>query len=45
MSALRHRAIQVKLMPPMDPRQDILFRPFWQPHFYIDDLFATTLQQ
>jgi hypothetical protein len=31
--------------PMMDPRQNVFFRPFWQLHFYIDDLFATTLAQ
>jgi hypothetical protein len=31
--------------PMMDPRQNIFFRPFWQLHFYIDDLFTTTLTQ
>ena len=31
--------------PMMDPRQNIFFRPFWQLHFYIDDLFGVTLQQ
>lgn len=31
--------------PMMDPRQNIFFRPFWQLHFYIDNLFQTVLQQ
>jgi hypothetical protein len=31
--------------PMMDPRQNIFFRPFWQLHFYIDDLFGTALRQ
>jgi hypothetical protein len=31
--------------PMMDPRQNIFFRPFWQLHFYIDDLFGVTLHQ
>jgi hypothetical protein len=31
--------------PMMDPRQNIFFRPFWQLHFYIDDLFGTILRQ
>ena len=31
--------------PMMDPRQNVFFRAFWQLHFYIDDLFNTTLEQ
>jgi hypothetical protein len=31
--------------PMMDPIQNIFFRPFWRLHFYIDDLFESTLQQ
>jgi hypothetical protein len=31
--------------PMLDPRQNIFFRPFWQLHFFIDDLFEATLQQ
>lgn len=31
--------------PMMDPQQNIFFQPFWQLHFYIDDLFQTVLQQ
>jgi hypothetical protein len=31
--------------PMMDPRQNIFFRAFWRLHFFIDDLFATTLEQ
>jgi len=41
-----HGAIGQATGTPMgDPRQNIFFRPFWQLHFYIDDLFGTTLQQ
>jgi hypothetical protein len=32
-------------VPMMDPRQNIFFRPFWQLHFFIDDLFDTALAQ
>ena len=31
--------------PMMDPRQNIFFRPFWQLHLYIDNLFRGMLQQ
>lgn len=31
--------------PMMDPRQNIFFRPFWQLHRYIDDLFIQVLGQ
>lgn len=31
--------------PMMDPRQNIFFRPFWQLHRYIDDLFVQALSQ
>jgi hypothetical protein len=31
--------------PMMDPRQNIVFRAFWQLHFFIDERFETTLQQ
>jgi hypothetical protein len=31
--------------PMMDPRQNIFFRPFWQLHGYIDELFNQTLVQ
>lgn len=31
--------------PMMDPRQNIFFRPFWQLHLYIDELFLTVLEQ
>jgi hypothetical protein len=30
-------------VPMMDPRQNIFFRPFWQLHFFIDDLFDSAL--
>jgi hypothetical protein len=41
-----HGAIGQATGTPMhDPRQNIFFRPFWGLHFYIDDLFETTLQQ
>ena len=32
-------------VPMMDPRQNIFFRPFWQLHFFINDLFNTALGQ
>ena len=31
--------------PMMDPRQNICFRPFWQLHGYIDNLFIRVLDQ
>src|SRR5205823_9128345 len=31
--------------PMMDPRVNIYYRPFWQLHIYIDDLFKITLKQ
>lgn len=31
--------------PMMDPRQNIFFRPFWQLHGYIDDLFIRVMDQ
>lgn len=31
--------------PLLDPRQNIFFRPFWQLHLYIEDLFRQVLQQ
>jgi hypothetical protein len=31
--------------PMLDPRQNIFFRPFWQLHLFIDDLFQVALQQ
>jgi len=31
--------------PMMDPRQNIFFRPFWQCHLYIENLFQRVLQQ
>ena len=31
--------------PMMDPRQNIFFRPFWQLHLYIDNLYGATLKQ
>jgi hypothetical protein len=41
-----HRGIEMATgVPMMDPRQNIFFRPFWQLHFFIDDLFDNALDQ
>lgn len=43
---MAHMRIGVATQTPMmDPRQNIFFRPFWQLHFYIDDLFNAMLRQ
>lgn len=39
-----HRVIGAATGTPLtDPRQNIFYRPFWQLHLYIDDLFGRAL--